>query len=567
MIDRPKCDPVLLGVIAIAVAVSLNGVTVRILHPDAMAFLPLTAPGNWPFDPGWFEKPPFYTYCNYVLDVLPLSLAAKVLPLPPWAQVAWARVLLAAALAGSAMLAYATVRDAYGRVAARVVAAVLVTSAGMIAFVHQLTADVPVTFWMVAAFYFAAAILREPTRRNYVLAGLLTGVATATKYNGVAVGIAIPVAHVLRFAMEAQRDEPTSARSAPDARPRQLTDTLRRLVVDRRLITGLAAVPLGFVAGNPYAVLDHRQFRADFVYNYMVAPVYEGQTGHSWGAFFLRLADIVGVPACVAFTAAAVVSVVLVVRSGRLRLAGATFWTTAAVCALYYAKFAPFPRLEGRFVLPIVPFWLMLAAPCWARLARRGRAVATLAVALVAYNVVCGALVGSRFRADPRVRAEAWVLEHVPAGSLVESDIYSPKLEELKTEMRATVVPFVTGRERLFQQVFPGNRFINGSEATQRAAEDRVRWFSVAELMRRDPDYVVIDSLYYDRFVEPGTRRDLYPEMRAYFEDLLAERTPYRIVFDAGTASTPAPIYPRDIDFLVNRATVLARKAPQKPTA
>jgi hypothetical protein len=544
--DTSKPDPVFLAGAGVAFLLCLIAITVTRLHPDAMAFLPLFPAGKWPLDPGWFEKPPFYAYCNYVLNVAPLSLAAQALGLGAGAaratEIVWARILLAGALLGSSAIVFRVARRPYGVGAARVVAAVLVTSAGMIAFVHQLTADVPVTFWMVAAFAFAAAILREPRPRNYLAAGLLTGVATATKYNGLGVGIALVAAHLLRALME----RPPAAR-------------WRRALLDRRLIAGLAMVPAGFVAANPFAVLDHRAFVADFRYNYVVAPVYEGQSGHSFATFFARIAEVVGVPAFVVFVLATVLSMYLVTRHRRLSLPEAMFWTTFAVCALYYAKFAPFPRLETRFVLPIVPFWLLLSAPGWAWALRRSNAAGIVAAVLVAYNVLCGAYVGVRFRADPRIAAAAWLRTNAPADSTIESDIYSPDGHEAGSRLRTVTVPFVTGRERLFQRIFPGNDFVNGSQATRQAAEERVRWFSAAELARRAPDFVVVDSLYYDRFVQPGLRSELYPEMRAYFTDLLAERAGYRIVLDRRSPSVPALVYPRAIDFLDNRVTILAR--------
>jgi hypothetical protein len=538
-------DRVVAITLALTVLLCVYGITANRMHPDQMAFLPLFAPGKWPFDPGWFEKPPFYTYCNYFLAVLPLSLVAAVLHVPATvptvAQIAWSRFLLACMFAGSVLVVFAVARNAYGVVAARIIAVVLATSAGMIAFVHQLTADIPVTWWMLIAFYFSDAILRDARPSNYVLAGLCTGLATATKYNGIGVGVAIVVAHLLRVAMDGGASR------------------WRRLLFDRSLIVGLTMVPVGFLLGNPYAVLDYRTFKGDFLYNYMVAPVYEGQTGHSYGTFFMRIVEVVGAPAFVVFAVAAIVSTYLALRAERLRGSEATFWMTVAVCALYYAKFAPFPRLETRFVLPIVPFWLLLSGPCCARLRSYTVPLAALVAALVAYNVVCAVYVGSRFLADPRLAAERWIRANVPPGSALESDIYSSEVHDPGMRLRAVTTPFVTGRERLFQRVFPGNAFINGSDKTQRAAEERVAWYSVAELTRRDPDYVVIDSLYYDRFVQPGLRSELYPSMREYFDDLLAERYPYRIVFDRGSPRVPALIYPREIDFLDNRATILAK--------
>src|SRR6185369_3935638 len=130
-------------------------------------------------------------------------------------------------------------------------------------------------------------------------------------YNGVAVGVAIVVAHALRVAM--------------DGEPRRW----RRLLFDRHLIVGLAMVPIGFVLGNPYALVDHHKFKSDFLYNYMVAPVYEGQSGHSWGMFFLRIVETVGLPAFVVFGVGALAAAWVVVRERRLGPAEATFWTTA----------------------------------------------------------------------------------------------------------------------------------------------------------------------------------------------------------------------------------------------
>jgi hypothetical protein len=541
-------DRALVTALAITFLLCLYGVAVRQMHPDAMAFLPLFAPGKLPFDPGWFEKPPFYPYCNYFLAVFPLSTAARVLHLSAdvamTAQIIWSRILLSCLLLGSAGLVFTITRRAYGTVAARAVAVVFVTSAGMVAFVHQLTADIPVMWWMLVAFHFSDAIGRDDRTSNYVLAGLCTGLATATKYNGLGVGVAIVVAHVLRAAA---------------ARPPRTWRAWRGIVLDTKLALGLVMVPVGFVLGNPFAILDRRTFKADFLYNYMVASVYEGQTGHSWGTFFLRIADIIGAPAFAAFASAGVIATWVVVRRRRLTAADATFWSTLAVCALYYVKFAPFPRLETRFVLPIVPFWMMLSAPCWAQWRRHATLRGALLGALVAYNVLCSAYVGTRFLGDPRTAAHAWVRDHVPRDAAVEYDIYSPV--DKTARVHATTMPFVTGRERLFEQVFPGNSFINGSEATRLRAEERVSWYAVEALTRRAPDYVVIDSLYYGRFVEPGLRSDLYPSMREYFRALLAGESPYRIVFDRRSPPVPPVIYPREIDFLDNRATILAKNA------
>ena len=56
-------------------ALCMRGVTALITHPDQMALLSLFKEGLAPFNPGWFEKPPFHTYTNYFLAIgrLPTS--------------------------------------------------------------------------------------------------------------------------------------------------------------------------------------------------------------------------------------------------------------------------------------------------------------------------------------------------------------------------------------------------------------------------------------------------------------------------------------------------------------
>ena len=90
-----------------------------------------------------------------------------------------------------------------------------------------------------------------------------------------------------------------------------------------------------------------------------------------------------------------------------------------------------------------------------------------------------------------------------------------------------------------------------------------IAWFSEAELMARKPDYVVVNSLYYQRFIHPGIRRDLYPSMNKYFSYLLSEKFDNHIVFDQESQNVPAWVYPGDIDFTHNRVTILVKNEIQ----
>jgi hypothetical protein len=169
--------------------------------------------------------------------------------------------------------------------------------------------------------------------------------------------------------------------------------------------------------------------------------------------------------------------------------------------------------------------------------------------------------VGSRFLEDPRATGREWFVNKVSPNDSIESDIYSPDWSNIvAVPVRTVTAPFVTGRERLFEHLFPDNTFINGPVEERKKVDGMIAWYTSGALEARRPDFVVINSLYYQRFVEPGLRGDLYPSMRTFFQDLINERYAYDVVFDKETSATPFWAYPQNIDFLYNRITIFARR-------
>ena len=104
----------------------------------------------------------------------------------------WSRLIQVGLFLGTIGVSFRIIERSSGRTAARIIALIIATSSGFIVQTHFLTVDIPVTFWMLTAFLFAQSIGIKGRIRDYVFAGLLVGVATATKYNGLVIGIAIP---------------------------------------------------------------------------------------------------------------------------------------------------------------------------------------------------------------------------------------------------------------------------------------------------------------------------------------------------------------------------------------
>lgn len=545
--DAVRVDPGLALALLLGLALCLHGSAWgRLEHwnPDQMALRTLFGPGRWPFQPESYLKPPFHTYLNFLVAEGPARAISLAVGTPRDALVIWlSRLLTLGLFLGTVSIVFLIVRDAFHAHVARVVAVLFATSAGIIPFALFLTADVPVLFWMLASFRFAQKILTRPSPTHYVCAGALVGVATATKYNGLAIGFALVAAHAL------------SARSR----------SLREVVLDRRLALGLAAVPIAFVLACPYAILDARAFVSDFLLNYEITPVYSGRmTGTSFGDLVRFVGELIGVHGLALATVGLVLALRLVVRPPRpLDARTALVVMALSVTVPYVIKFGSFPRLEDRFILPIVPYLLVLSALTWDALRRWRGAFLALLVVTLTYNVACSYHVGRRFLGDPRMAAQRWAVEHVPPGARLLRTEYAPTWRGWpRLPFGVVSLPTVSGRTRLFSARFAptsrGRAEVVSREARERD-DQRVRAYRQEHLQELGPDFIAVSSLYYQRFLD-WTERELYPEMRSFFDDLLAERYAYRIVFDRASPAPPRWAYPRHIDFVEgHRLVILAR--------
>jgi hypothetical protein len=509
---------------------------------DEMAFRNVFWHGH-PLEPADFAKPPFHTYVNLLLCVLPMRALEWVLKLtgthwnPRPAMLWWARIIQIGFLLGVIYLSFRIVVRFATLQSARITALLTATAAGFILHVHFLTADIPVIFWMLAAFYLAQDIALTGNMRAYVLAGLLTGVATATKYNGLAVGMAIPVFHYI-----ANRGLPFT-----------------RMAFDQRFLAGLAAVLGGFIVANPYSVLDYPHFAADFAYNYAVTPVYDGSdpSQHGFLLFLRFIPEIIGWPLTLVAAVAALYSIV---RLRHAELAErATVAAALAVFVLYFVQFGRAPRVEVRFVLPVVPFLLIAAAPLWALGMRQYQRVAiTAASLLIAYNVCASYWVGKRFVEDPRMSALEWIRQNAPPSATIESTQYTPNWElHGRIPLVDVRMPTFSGRARVLAKVFKSNEAMM-RQVISAETDESMTWYTADALAQRHPDFIALDSKYFGRFLD-GNVADEYPQARAFMTDLLAGRLGYRVVFDKSTPGSPSWLYPEDIDFVDNRLVILRR--------
>jgi hypothetical protein len=393
-------------------------------HPDEHQYVDTAvAVLNGQLDPVRFNNPTLVKYVLAVADAgwiaaarigggasSAASFTAQFAADPSTAYLL-ARLLVALLGAATVAVVWALGRSAGGPGVAWPAAALMGVAFLHVRESHFAVSDVPATLLVATGLLLAVRIQRGAPLRDYALAGALVGLAAAAKYSGVLVAVAVVSAHLL-------------AEGAP------LWQAPRRLA-DRRLWLAGAVAVAAFVVAVPYAVLRWPAFSAD------VALLLErGRQGFKGVAladqpgwrFYLSTLDWgMGWP----FLAVSAAAVPVGLVRGRSDRVLALF---TVVAYLYLSRQL---LLFERFLLPVLPALVVLAASALAGLARRtlGQGRARQPAMVLATAALCALPLASslRFdwllgRADTRTLAKEWIEANVPAGARLTVQSNGPEL-------------------------------------------------------------------------------------------------------------------------------------------
>jgi len=349
---------------------------------------------------------------------------------------------------------------------------------------HFGTTDVVMTGLIVAAVVLLIDAHRTRRRSQFLAAGLVAGLAAATKYNAVLLGVPMLVSHVL---------------NVWDALPSKR----RQAWLDPGILYFSLPFALAFAVGMPFVVLDRAPFldaMHELTHALRVGDV-RMDLGNGWLyhlTFSLRYG--MGVPLLVAGLAGAGLLLWMEPRTGLLLL---------SFPIAYYVVAGGIRLLFVRYAMPIVPFlcvtaaYLVCGSATWIasrtlRSADRGlnplSAVLTAALAVaIIWPSASDAWKFDRIisATDNRVVVAQWFFDHVPPGNTV-----------LQTGSRYGLVQFWDRRFPYKEWRWDGVRQLFILEGTRRFSKtERPDWIIVQDSPLPSTTQSIVKEVMTDGYV------------------------------------------------------------------
>ena len=407
-------------VVALALRLwNLNWGLPALTHGDEHHYLgkAMVMLGTGNFDPDYFQNPSLLIYLDYFVDrllsphVQDFHLIASFFgwqildPRGDYLMDIGARSISAIAGALTPLAVYLAAMELFrDRRPAIFGAAVMAVPLLHVRDSHFATNDVLCTFLLSLSFLFASRIYRRGGLANYILAGLMGGLATTTKYNAGFFCVGILVAHCLSE-RQAAKQETLLRRHAP------------------LLISGLAAMA-AYLVGTPYTILNFPRFWYDFRTQLgFGARLWGGQDDLPTPLLYLyALQQGFGVLPLVL----AILAIPILFGQGWRRFA-----VVMSIPTIYLAFMFGQRLFFARFAMPVLPFLSLLAGfTLWKASTRVNRPLlrralsgvlltATLAQPL-AFSWQHVILIG---RDDTRATAAAWIESNVPRGATIGAEI------------------------------------------------------------------------------------------------------------------------------------------------
>ena len=379
---------------------------------------------------------------------------------------------------------------------------------------HYIYLDIMMVLFIILTYIFIFKFLETGLRRDYVFAGCFAGAATAIKYNAALLLAPFIAGYLINYFTNRN-----------DGKIRS---------VNTNTVIAFISMGLTFIVLNPYCILDMKFFLASFASETHV----QGGVGffhHLKHSLFQGL----GMPL---FTLCLIGFFYAVCRLSRKLIVFISF------PLVFYLVNVNFSQPHARYVLPLIPFLLILAA--WfleSTLFKEGMPTlkAKILITAVSMMVVLPTGIKSVYsdylfsKKDTRTLAKEWVEDNIPYGSRIAIDhsFFSPRInpgrEQLEEKLNYVLQHELgVAKENKIRLLMKLNEerpnynlfFLNDDEGSSKAFlfSQPFLPFRFNELLGRGVQYVIVSNEKLS-----GSSNRFYSELKRKGK-VVAGFTPYR---------------------------------------
>lgn len=422
-----------------------------------------------PFDPEYFLHPSMLLYSTYLMG----AIVRFFNPTGDFREMTCLAGRFVSCLGGTASiyLTYYIARRLFTPMVGIISASFLAFSPLHITCSRYLKEDALLVFFFLACVAFLIKSVQENEIKYYFISSIMAGFACATKYTGILSVIVVCSAPWLR-----------SASFFPDKR------------FLKWMFVVLLFIPLTFIAITPYSIINSQKFLEDFESERVHAA--KGHTvvitaSSEYWTYHFRESILPNFKYL--FTALTLLGFGFLVKRKRIE----DLYLITLILLFYipieYVKSKPAPQPE-RYILPCIPF-LAIAGAEFIRILSlsKYRCLSILLFVLALFFPLKASInYAKEITPDTRELMASWIEKNIPKGSTICIDWkrYGPYLNEkdynIKYILRAKIIP------KLY----------------------------VPSLKESEYDYLVLSSLFYDRYFSQPANKALRQRFRDVFRDI-----------------------------------------------
>jgi 4-amino-4-deoxy-L-arabinose transferase-like glycosyltransferase len=388
---------------------------------------------------------------------------------------------------------------------------------------HFYCTDVPMTFFLVLILYFCVDIVEKKNQKAYLLTGIVTGIAIATKQTALLVIPVILIAHLMSLwkgREYSMRERWLALRSSP---------SLKKLAI----VLGITA--LVFLIANPFVVMNPAKFldmsRRTFEFlKGANQPQWSFQfTGATVGYWFTNLLYYGMGPA-----------LEIVCLLGVLWALWKRKWTDGLILlflAIYFVSIAFGYMKFIRYAIPLLPLLCLLGARFAIELyeivkPRALRIIFLIGMTLVGVLSVFYTLAYLNIykQDDVRIQASQWIHANIPKGSTVLADISyaTPLLGDMFFHPQfydSYTVGF--GQDYYVKEDYYRIKALNLFTYASASLNPPDKFRKYVRERLKDADYIIISDEHSEQY---SFRPRQYPAVVQFFHRLYEEKLNFRLV-------------------------------------